>query len=116
MKKYLLASCAVILAVGFSAFTSPKSVKAPKYWFSATNSTTSLTSVALQFPASAPTATETTPFNCPGSINYCSLAFNNIVFDAGTNTYKPSNDGVNILTPSQYDDAGILQGSARKNN
>lgn len=115
MKKYLLSVCTVVLAISSSALTTHNFVKkAPKYWFYVTNNTNMLAAVNLSFPSSPPFAADTPPFGCYGTFHYCSLAFNNIVFDAGSNSYKPSNDGINALTPSQYDDAGTLQGIARK--
>ena len=111
MKKFFLGSVAVAIAIAGVAFTTPNNKKANPYWFIASNSTTTLTSVTLN--TSAPTQSATDPFSCSGITDYCSLAFNNFVQSGGV--YQPSNDGVNALTQSQYDDAGILKGSALKN-
>jgi len=104
MKKYLFGIFAIVLAIGFSAFTTTKSAKSKKidsYWFVATNSTSTISSVQLDFPTSAPTAQSADPFSCEADgSKYCSLPFPNIVYDNGV--YKPSANGSTVLAPINY--------------
>jgi len=84
------------------------------YWFTASNSEPIITNVTL-VQTSAPVQQDVlTPTCNSGFTDYCSLAFPNVYFDAGTSKYFPSTDGTqaHIITQANY---GTAQNSGLKN-